>query len=409
MSNERKPLRAGAAKADITPHDLSGLTNLWKRPFTGVHDPIFLRALVVDNGANCAAIVAADLLECGDTSAVRERIAQEIGIPTHHIIITASHAHNTPRVGVVSAGASAQVGGPATAAYTQFVYDQMVDVVRRAKTALEPVRVGVGAGTADVNTNRAEYTTQGWKLGVNPHGPSDKTVWVVKFETLDGKPLAVLINYAVHAVVLGPDNEFVTGDLPGAAERYVEQYYADPVVALWTIGAAGDQNPKYMAWDTTFTQQDREPGYPLMEALGRIVGEEVVRVVDRMQHMTDRVRIAAEERTVACPAQKTGQPHGGAEGEQADALTLRLGLILLNHIAITSVSGEVSTNIYYHLKKDSPFTNTMMITMANDRIGYIIDDAAYDTPTFETTRTPLARGYAESAIVHGLVEMINQY
>jgi neutral ceramidase len=100
-------------------------------------------------------------------------------------------------------------------------------------------------------------------------------VWVVKFETMSGDPIAILMNYAVHAVVLGPENTLVTGDLPGAAERYVEQYYDDKVFALWTIGAAGDQNPKYMSW---YRMKDREPGYPLMEALGQIVGEEVVHV-----------------------------------------------------------------------------------------------------------------------------------
>lgn len=59
--------------------------------------------------------------------------------------------------------------------------------------------------------------------------------------------------------------------------------------------------------------------------------------------------------------------------------------------------------------QDSPFANTIMITMANDRIGYIVDAAAYDTPTFEATGTPLQRGYAETAIVHSLVEMMSQY
>jgi hypothetical protein len=59
--------------------------------------------------------------------------------------------------------------------------------------------------------------------------------------------------------------------------------------------------------------------------------------------------------------------------------------------------------------QDSPFANTIMITMANDRIGYIVDAAAYDTPTFEATGTPLQRGYAETAIVHSLVEMMSQH
>ena len=409
MSAIRNPLRAGAAKVDITPQELAGLTNVWRRPFEGVHDPIFLRALVVDNGANTGAIVAGDLPGFGDTTAVRERIAQVIDIPADHIIIAASHDHNAPRNAEVTPGAKAQLAGPATAAYTEKLCDQIVDVVQRAKAALQPARVGIGTGAADVNTNRDEFTTQGWKLGTNPQGPSEKTVWVVKFETIDGKPIALLMNYAVHSVVLGPDNRLVTGDIAGAAERYVEQYYKGKVVALWTIGAAGDQNPKYMSWDTTWDQKDREPGYPLTDALGQILGEEVIRVASRIDRMTPMARIEAEERIVSCPAKPRKRQDGGMDTQQADSLSLHLGLILINHIAITSVSGEVVTNIYRHLRKDSPFTNTIMITLANDRVGYIIDDAGYDTPTFEAAGTPLQRGCAETAIVNGLVEMMSQY
>ena len=407
----RGPLRAGAARVDITPKDLTGLTNLWRRPFEGVHDPIFLRALVVDNGSNTAAIVTADLVEFGDTLSVRKRIAEETGIPVDHIIMTASHDHNAPRVGVVTPGATAQVGGPATAAYTEMVYDRIVDVVRQAKAALQPARVGIGTGTADVNTNRDEYTAQGWKLGVNPEGPSEKTVWVVKFETTSGEPFAILMNYAVHSVVLGRENRLLTGDLAGAAERFVEQYYQDKVVALWTIGPAGDQNPRYMGWDTTFGKGDREPGYSLMDALGQIVGEEVVRVAGQIEHMTSEARIEADERVVSCPARiPTRDPQrDGLKVQRVDSLNIHLGLVLINHIALTSVSGEVVTKIYRHLKKDSPFVNTILITLANDRVGYIVDDASYDIPTFESTNTPLQRGYAEAAIVHGLMEMMSQY
>jgi hypothetical protein len=403
------PLQAGAAKVDVTPEDLTGLTNLWRTPFEGVHDRIHLRALVVDNGIDTAAIVASDLLEYGDTTDVRERVEKKTGIPADHIIITASHAHNTPRVGTTSPGASAYQGGPATLEYTRVVYDQIVDVVRQAKAAMQPAQVGIGAGQADVNTNRDEFTAEGWKLGVNPNGPSDKTVWVVKFETMSGDPIAILMNYAVHAVVLGPENTLVTGDLPGAAERYVEGYYDDKVVALWTIGAAGDQNPKYMSWDTTYTQQDREPGYPLMDALGQIVGEEVVRVASRIDRMTPMARIAAEGRVISCPAAPPRRRPGGHGAPQVDSLGIYLGLVMINHIAITSVSGEVATNLYYHLRKDSPFTNTIMITMANDRVGYIVEDAAYETPTFEALGTPLQPGTAEKAIVHGLVDMMGKH
>jgi neutral ceramidase len=412
MNRNRGSLLAGAAKIDITPQDLTGLTNLWKRPFEGVHDRIYIRALVVDNGINCAAIVAADLVEFGDTSKVREQIEKEIGISSEHIIITASHDHNAPRVGSITPGATAQKGGPATEKYTEIVYERIVDVVRRAKEALQPAQVGIGRGKADVNTNRDVFTAKGWGMGANPDGPSEKTVWVVKFETESGEPIAILMNYAVHSVVLGPSNTLVTGDLAGAAERYVEQYYDDKVVALWTLGPAGDQNPKYMSYNEKPPLfSDKVPGYPIMDALGLLLGEEVVRVASQIERMTSDVRIEADEKVVSCPARipPRNQNRDGIEVEQVDSLNIRLGLILIDHIALTWVSGEVVTNIYWHLRQESPFSNTIMITLANDRVGYIVDDAGYDTPTFQSTASPFQPGYAEPAIVNGLVEMMSQY
>jgi hypothetical protein len=81
-----------------------------------------------------------------------------------------------------------------------------------------------------------------------------------------------------------------------------------------------------------------------------------------------------------------------------------LNLIEINQIAITGVSGEVFTNIYLHLKKDSPLSNTIMVTMSNDRIGYIGDDASYDGAFRNAS---VVRGCAENGIVNGLVQMIS--
>ena len=49
------------------------------------------------------------------------------------------------------------------------------------------------------------------------------------------------------------------------------------------------------------------------------------------------------------------------------------------------------------------------VTITNDRVGYITDEAGYDTPTFASTASPLQRGYAEPAIVDDLIEMMNIY
>lgn len=407
-ATERGPLRAGAARVDVTPTTLAGLTNLWGTPFEGVHDRIYVRALVLDNSRTTAALVAADVVEFGDTTAVRQRIANETGIPADNILISATHDHNAPRVGAVSPGASARAGGPATAAYTEFVYERLLEAVRQAKARLAPARVGAGAGHADVNTNRNELTPKGWKLGVNPDLPSDKTVWVVKFENTAGDPIAYFVNYAVHAVVMGPENKLVTGDIAGATSRYIEQHFDDRVVALWTSGPAGDQNPKFMTWDTTFTNKTLRPGFGLMESQAQILAEEAIRTASGVDHTLSDIRLMGAQRMLTCPANVDPRRPAPIAGPPSSEVNIRLGLVMIDRIALAAVSAEVYTNIYWHLKKESPFTNTIMVTLVNDRLGYLPDDAAYEMPYFGIPG-PAQKNCAEPGIVNGMLEMMDRF
>jgi hypothetical protein len=420
----------GVAKLEITPKDLTGLIGVSNRPFKGVHDPIFARALVLDDGVNTSAIVAADLVELGDTTALRARIAKELAIPADHIMIAASHDHSAPRSGPITAGTSSVDGRPyATPAYTKQVDDSFVEVLRQAKAALQPARVGFGTGQADVNVQRMAYTTRGWQSSTDVDGFADKTVWVLKFDTPAGEPIAYLMNYAVHSTVMfgTPD---ITGDLAGMAERFVEGQSFDKVVALFTMGAAADAFPKFGS-----RLVDKADPYAAAVLQGNTLGAEVLAVASRITHMTSAVTIAASQRAVPCdmfvPPPPTprvnanggpgGQPGGGQQGggmqaqqprpaelppavpvKPGDKLDIQMGLIRINQVAITSVSGEVGSDIFLHLKKESPFADTMMITLANDRVGYIPSEAEWDrfTPAY-------VRGCAEKVIVDNLVEMMN--
>src|SRR5580658_8907181 len=130
-------LRAGTAKVDITPKDLKGLWMVWAQPFDGVHDPIYARALVIDNGVNKAALVSTDLVEFGDTTDLRQRIQSELGIPAEHIMISASHDHNAPRGGPITPGSSSAEGRPySPPAYIKQVDDATVEAVKKARDSM---------------------------------------------------------------------------------------------------------------------------------------------------------------------------------------------------------------------------------------------------------------------------------
>lgn len=128
-----------------------------------------------------------------------------------------------------------------------------------------------------------------------------------------------------------------------------------------------------------------------MAVLGQILGDEVVRVAGGLR-MSAVGRVAGFQSTVSCPAQKDAGP-----------VTIRLSLLMINHVALTGVSGEVLTMIAQRLKKESPLAKTIMVTNCNGYNSYIPDDAAYDQAGYEITSASVKRGCAENAIVNGLL------
>jgi neutral ceramidase len=400
-------LRVGTAKVDITPTNSAGLTNLWGTPLTGVHDHIYARTIVIDNGETSAAIIAVDTVEITDGMPFVERIAGETGIPADHIVITGTHDHSAPMISLSNADGSHKAS-PAAGAFVASVGDNLVIAVKQAQNSLQPARFGVSHGAADINLNRDELTPLGYIFGRNPTGFSDKTVWVIRFEDLSGQPVALLINYAVHAAVIGRRNALLTGDVPGATSHFVEQFYGDKVVALWTSGAAGDQHPVIMS--DAGTPSD----YEAVDVLGRILGEEVVRVSDAMKPTITQARIWGAVKIVSCPGEKipgqrNGTPMRDAKPVDTGPVSFRLGALMIDKVALTEVSAEVVSKIYQDLRRQSPYPNTIMLTLANGRIGYVPDDASYDVWTREAVASPLKRGCGESTIVNGLLDLLKRY
>ena len=77
-----------------------------------------------------------------------------------------------------------------------------------------------------------------------PGRPTDPDLNVISFQDEAGKYLAILVNYACHAVCLDHTNRLISADYPGYLARILqEQTHA---VVLFTNGAAGDINPERM-------------------------------------------------------------------------------------------------------------------------------------------------------------------
>jgi hypothetical protein len=414
-------LRAGAAKADITPpKEMFPLKT--SQAYGSAHDPLWARALVVDNGISKIALISVDSTDVHYGDELIAEITKELKIPAQNVILNSTHDHNAPMAGREPAQ---------KIPYFEVAKKGILEAARQANANLQPARVGYGTGKAYVNTNRDEKLGEGYHMGYAPDGPSDKTVAVLMFTKPTGEPIAIYTNYAVHAVVMfrthtSEDGQVqVTSDIAGWTAKYVDDHFPG-AVTVWVPGAAGDQNPLFQG---DYNQdapdvKDMGPGaWALLDVMSRRLGEEVVRVGKSIQNTNDRAVIWAAASSITCPGQKRANaPTPGVPGAgwrapapstvkmvDSDPVKIPLQLIMINDIALAGVGGEVFTEMGQHVKQDSLFDRTMMVTVLANKYGYIPTDKAYLLPSEKAVGNNLKPGCAEPAMVNEFKAMETKY
>lgn len=419
-------LKVGAAKVDITPKGPP-----YPGIFKGVLDPLYVRVILVEQDGRKAALVTVDAgaISTDTWKYVTDRASTELDIPAANILLTATHTHSAP--------------------FTQgkVLGEQIVAAIAKAARAIRPARMSYGEGVSYINVNRniIDPKTRRWWEGPNYDGPSDKTVGVVSFEDRAGKPIAVYYNYGVHAVLTGT-LDLVSGDIPGAASTYLEQSMGPDVVAVWSTGAAGDQNPIFFnqtyalreirIQDYARRGEDISNAMPpggtgmdrsnprvavLMEqqkqmtlSMGQMLGEEVLHVVrDGLERPRDHAAIRGAQLSFTCPGRRrTDTGRAGFPGvyEDADPVSIRLSMVRIGDLVLGGVDGEVFTTIAQRFKHESPYKHTLMATLTNGsaRSGYIPNDAAFAQNTFEVVSSRLKPGCAEDKIVEGLLDLVDK-
>lgn len=286
-------LTAGTARAVITPPVGIHLTGFAGRaPSTGIHDDLYATALVLagrdgdenDEKESRVALVTLDLLGMyGEpiARAIKERAQAVTGIPGERVFLTCSHTHYGP---VMEGGREGREGGdaPEAVAYHASLPHVIAGVVAMADAARRPVTLAAGRGAVKVGINRREKRADNRIiLGQHPEGILDSTVLVWRFDAADSdpvapgapetwvrraaEPVAIVFNYACHAVSLSGQMRLVSADFPGIARGVIERLIGG--TALYVQGACGDINPSLMA-----------PDWDVPRRLGNALGAEAARV-----------------------------------------------------------------------------------------------------------------------------------
>jgi hypothetical protein len=234
-------LEMGVARVDLTPPlemkaPLGGYGARMNRPAEGVHDRIFAKALVINDGDRKFAIVTADLLGFAPPvkADVVKRLADQ-GWSAEQMMLLPSHSHTAIDMNAINPNnvlKIPQIGIHDPALY-EFTLKNLADVIRRAEQNLKPVVVGTSS-----------QRMSGWNRNRRvAGGVTDDELTVTRIDTLSGKPLAVLVNFAAHPTFMSEKEMLFSGDWPGYLQRALEAAVGHGVTAMYYNGAQGDQSP----------------------------------------------------------------------------------------------------------------------------------------------------------------------
>ena len=272
--------KAGAARLKITPDTpiyLSGYANRTHASDGVLHD-LWAKALAIEDATGARlVIVTTDLIglprPVSDVAAAR--IAKEYGLERSRLLFNSSHTHSGPLVGS-NLEILFELDRPEKAKvreYTVRLTDSLVVVVGAAIKNLAPANVSFGNGSAPFAVNRRQVTPGGVRIGVNPEGPADRDVPVLKVASPAGTLRAVVFGYACHNTTLGGDFYKVSGDYAGFAQIEVERAHPGSQ-AMFLMLCGADQNPNPRG---TLNLAERH-GETLAAEVNRVVGGSLARV-----------------------------------------------------------------------------------------------------------------------------------
>jgi len=398
-------LKAGVAKVNITPYvgiNQSGFGNRTKGS-VGIHDELYARAVVMDNGSEKIGIVSCDLLNLDESSiaSIREKSHKLTGMDGENIMISTTHTHSGPLTSPLRGF------GKLDREWVNVMEKQVAGAIAIAHGRLQEARVGAGSGHAEININRREKRDERILLGLNPGGAIDYQVGVIKIEDMEHKPICTIVNYACHAVILGGDNYLISADYPGYAMAFVEGLLGNNSIAMFLNGTTGDINPiirgdfngvkkagtilgaeVLKVWEGIDTLSEVELGMakekvPLRS--GEIPSEnELERIIaNRKKELDPRNREYDMDREITL-SWAIDALNMVRLGKKSVLVPVEVQIVRVGDIIMVGIPGEVFVDIGLGIKSRSPFKNTFVAGYTNGDIGYMPTKKAFQEGGYET-------------------------
>jgi hypothetical protein len=439
-------LRAGAATVEITPTQLPVLVNggFLSRRGKSVRSKLHARALVLDDGNTKLAIVIIDTCmmprELFDPA--KAEVEKKTGIPVSNILMAATHTHAAPS----SFGC---LGTEPDKKYVQFVTPLIVQSVVDAHARLEPAQVGAAVIHADKYTALRRWVLRPGRMRTSPFGektvratmhaagnsedatgptgPEDPDLSVLAVQARDGRPIALIGNFANHYVPSPLVGSGYFGMFAAQIEHKLNRDGARGVVGVMSQGTSGD------VWlRDYFTPPPRK-----LPTIGKYTRDMVDLAVTAYENIEFRhdITLAAAATELALEYRvpnakrlawakslvaKMGNrlPRSRPEVYAREALILHekrrtkivLQALRIGDIGITALPNEVYALTGLKLKALSPLKTTINIELANGADGYIPPPEQHYLGGYTTwpARSAGLEKQAEPKITESLIQLLEK-
>ncbi len=352
-------LEAGAAKVEIKPPlgaPLNGYGDRMGRGAVATHDPLWSRALYLDDGETRLFLVNADL--CVIHPALRQRVLELAPreVPQEHIILTATHTHSGPG-GMIEEFPFRIVSGRFMPEVLEETAGSIAQSMREALMSRRRAAIGYGAVRQDVLSSNRRVSG----------GPIDTQVGVVSVEDADGNHIAVLTNFAAHPTsVPKQDHYSFSADYCGFYYSELERLTAEGCVAMFLNGASGNQ---------TIGNPEGKSGWERTASVGRLLAIRAKEAVNKITCGDAKLRVTWSEPTLP-PSVAPFLPR-----------TTLLQTLEINDLLMAFIPGEMCVEIGLELRQQAlerGYKSQFTVTLSNDHLLYFVPRAYYPHLYYET-------------------------
>jgi len=402
-------LRIGVAITDISPKpgvQLAGYPHCL-RPNEGVHDPLYVSCMFIDNGKKKVAIVAGDIFWYSKdlVRTLRSRFDFDI-------ITACTHTHCAPWIGKRH-DFEYRDGVRTDEQYEAFMLDSITNIVKEASENTFEGEIGTYVGHCGaeqgVGGNRRERG-----------GLADPSLNLIVARDSEKKIRGILLNYALHPTYLHADNCLASADYPGYIRRYLS-FACPDAIFMFAQGASGNQSSRYHRVGQNFEEACRA---------GTTLGVAIYNSLDKVEYVSD-MEIKVESVEIDLPQREWIDEKEAYDRmvffqerfrslKDADYITYRnaeldmfgvedyygmlidakngyvdpnfpceIQAVVLGDTAIVGMQGEFFVEYALAIKADSPYKNTYVFCLSNGSLpGYVYTPDAEGDGGYEVGNSP---------------------